>query len=122
VSKLSLQSRVGEPEEALAAFGPVLDAYRRAGNVTHAVTALRNLVDLLVRVGDDEVAMLVLGALSDGAVSTTYGDEARRLEDARNRVDERAGSSRTDAWLARGAEHDSNWALDTARSHLTLRR
>src|SRR5690606_7392865 len=83
VSRLALQARTGHPLDALADFEPVLREYRRTGNAAHSITALRNLIDLLVRIDDDEVAMQLLGALSDGTPKVTYGEESQRIADAR---------------------------------------
>jgi len=118
VSMLSLRARTGDPVAALASFGPVLAGYRRSGDVSHSVTALRNLVDLLVRIGDDEVAMSLLAALSSEAVKSSFGEEAHRLELARRTVVGRAGAALVERWTARAAGRGPAWALDLAIGHL----
>jgi predicted ATPase/DNA-binding winged helix-turn-helix (wHTH) protein len=120
VSMLSLQARTGDPAAALGRFGPVLAGYRRTGDVTHSATALRNLIDLLVRIGDDEVAMSILGALAADSPKSSFGEEADRLDLARRTVEERAGATQAERWMARGAGRGPSWALDRAIEHLAV--
>lgn len=121
VSLLSAQARSGDTEAALAAFEPVLRLYLQTRNVTHGVTALRNLIELLVRVGDDEMAMRLLGALSKPSVKASYGTELELLEAARDTVAARQGAVRVDEWIDAGAEREPLWALEAATVHLTTR-
>ena len=120
LSALAVRSRGDDLEEALPAFVPVLAEYRRLQSFTHAATALRNLVDLLVRAGDDETAMVLLGALSTPDVKATYGPESQRLDDARSAVESRVHGELVDEWVDRGAGHDMLWAVDYALGVLSL--
>jgi predicted ATPase len=119
LSALAARSRAGDPDEARAAFVPVLTHYRRVRSMTHAITALRNLVVLLVRAGDDEDAMVLLGAVSGPETKALYGAESEQLADARSTVEERAGDELVEEWVARGATHDPLWAVDHAISVLS---
>jgi predicted ATPase/DNA-binding winged helix-turn-helix (wHTH) protein len=121
VSMLSLRARTGDPAAALASFGPVLAGYRRSGDVSHSVTAMRNLIDLLVRIGDDEVAMELLAALSAESVKSSFGEEAQRLDLARETVAARVGSATLERWMSPAAGRGPAWALDVAIDHLGQR-
>jgi predicted ATPase len=114
VSALATRSQRGDTEEALAAFGPVLARYRRVWSLTHGVTALRNLIGLLVRANRDEPAMVLLGALSNPDVKSTYGAESELLDGARLTVEQRNPTSVVTAWIERGRTRDAVWALDYA--------
>ena len=113
-SSLAVQARAGDIDAALADFSTVLSHHRRTRSLTHAATALRNLIVLMVRAGHDEFAMHLFGALSDPSVKTTYGSESELLDRARATVEGRHSRDQVDAWLASGAEHDAVWALDRA--------
>ncbi|MEM8926550.1 MAG: hypothetical protein AAGD35_23845, partial [Actinomycetota bacterium] len=119
VSALATRSQRGDTEEALAAFGPVLAHYRRVWSLTHGVTALRNLIGLLVRADRDEPAMVLFGALSNPDVKSTYGAESELLDGARLTVEERNPSSAVTAWIDHGQARDLVWALDYAIELLT---
>ena len=119
---VAIRSRHGDPVAALSSFREVLDLWRRVGNDTLRVAALRNLVVLLVRVGADETAVLVDAALPAADV---YPAEAARLERARAAAAERLGPSRADALRRRGAlltaagVHDeASRAIDAALSRM----
>lgn len=113
-SSLAVQARAGDIDAALADFATVLSHHRRTHSLTHAATALRNLIVLMVRAGHDEFAMQLFGALSDPSVKITYGGESELLDQARAAVEARNRRDHVDAWLAAGAEHDVLWALDRA--------
>jgi predicted ATPase len=121
VSRLALQARVGDPNDALADFEPVLREYRRTGSASHCITALRNLISLLVRIGDDEIAMRLLAALSGPEVKATYGDESDRLADARHTCSVRHGDAVVERWSNEAAGQGHRWALEAAIGHLAAR-
>lgn len=114
VSALAARSRAGDVDEAMAAFSSVLAGYRRTRSLTHATTALRNLIGLMVRAERDEPAMVLLGALAGPEVKSTYGAEFELLANARSTVEQRRGVDRVAAWAAEGGGHDVVWALDHA--------
>jgi predicted ATPase len=118
ISLTSVRARTGDPEAAQRAFSSILAACRRNGNLTHAVTVLRNLVELLVRLGDDELAMIVLGAVSNHGARSPYGDEAVRLDEARRTVEARSGLTTVERWLAKGGSRGAPWALAHAIERL----
>jgi predicted ATPase/DNA-binding SARP family transcriptional activator len=56
VGLLAVLATAGRVHEALVGFREVIDYFARTGNWTHQWVALRNLADLLRRIGDDEPA------------------------------------------------------------------
>jgi predicted ATPase/DNA-binding SARP family transcriptional activator len=97
---VAVRSRHGDPAPALAEFREVLRLWRLAGNDTLHAAALRNLIVLLVRIGSDETAVLLDGALPPAEV---YPAEAARLRRARAAAAERLGPDRVAA-LRRSGE------------------
>jgi len=114
VSSLAAMSRAGDIDQAMAAFSAVLGEYRRTRSMTHAITALRNLIGLMVRAGRDETAMVLLGAVQSADIKTTYGAESEQLLEACHIVEERHGPEQATTWIEQGAHHDAAWALDHA--------
>ncbi|MEU4625512.1 winged helix-turn-helix domain-containing protein [Actinoplanes sp. NPDC023801] len=96
---VAVRSRHGDPVPALAEFREVLRLWRLAGNDTLHAAALRNLIVLLVRIGADETAVLLDGALPPAEV---YPAEAARLRRARAAAAERLGPDRVAALRRRG--------------------
>jgi predicted ATPase/DNA-binding SARP family transcriptional activator len=66
VGLLAVRAAAGRAHEALAGYRDVIDYFARTGNWTHQWTTLRNLADLLRRLGDHEPAAL-LDAAADHA-------------------------------------------------------
>ncbi|WP_155341470.1 BTAD domain-containing putative transcriptional regulator [Acrocarpospora corrugata] len=59
VGLLSVHATAGRVHEALGGYRDVIDYFARNGNWTHLWTTLRNLADLLRRLGDEEPAALI---------------------------------------------------------------
>ena len=103
VSIASVLGRHGDLKRALRSFRDVVDRWRRTGNWMQQWTTLRNLGDLFVRLGEDELAALFHGAtVRDEDVASVYGPEAARLERARRLLDERLGTASLRTLLTRG--------------------
>jgi tetratricopeptide (TPR) repeat protein len=66
VGMLTVQAAAGRIHDALRGYREVIDYFARTGNWTHQWATLRNLADLLRRLGDDEPAAL-LDAAADAA-------------------------------------------------------
>ena len=64
VSVASVRSHHGDPRQALEIFRDAVQHWHRAGNWTQQGTTVRNVVGLLVRLGADEPAALLYGAVS----------------------------------------------------------
>ncbi|GAA0799049.1 BTAD domain-containing putative transcriptional regulator [Spirilliplanes yamanashiensis] len=110
-AEMAIRSRHGDPAPVLAGFRDVLAHWRRTGNDTLHATALRNLLVLLARIGADEPAALVDGAL--GEDPRLFRAEAERLARARAAVAERLGPERLAELRARGAALSPGDLLDT---------
>jgi predicted ATPase/DNA-binding SARP family transcriptional activator len=59
VGLLALRAGTGRMHDALDGYREVVDYFARTGNWTHQWTTLRNLADLLRRLGDEEPATLI---------------------------------------------------------------
>ena len=90
-----MQAAAGRIHDALRGYREVIDYFARTGNWTHQWTTLRNLAELLRRLGDDEPAGL-LDAAADAA------------PDAPAEPRSRAGTGRL-------ADHHRAAVLDVAR-------
>ncbi|HEX6870399.1 MAG TPA: BTAD domain-containing putative transcriptional regulator, partial [Micromonosporaceae bacterium] len=62
VGLLALRAKAGRVHDALRGYRDVIDYFARTGNWTHQWATLRNLADLLRRLGDDEPAALITSA------------------------------------------------------------
>ena len=120
VSALAPMAQAGDPDDAMRTFAPVLADYRRNRSLTHAVTALRNLVALLVRCERDEPAAVLLGALATADIKSTWGAESELLLEAERTIRDRHPESEVAAWKASGANRDVIWALDFAIDLLSM--
>jgi hypothetical protein len=72
----------------------------------HAVTTLRNLIEALVAVDDDEGAALLAGATSDDRLRPSYGEETERLGDVVAGVGVRLGAQLAAERMGEGGELD----------------
>ncbi|MEO1058808.1 MAG: hypothetical protein AAFY28_18025, partial [Actinomycetota bacterium] len=119
VTRLSALSRAGDGEAAIAAFVPVLRQYRFTHDVTHVVTALRNVVVLLERLGRDRAAIELLGALDASSTTDSYGGELADLKAALDAITARHESGAIASWLAEGNGRDLAWATERALDALS---
>jgi predicted ATPase/DNA-binding winged helix-turn-helix (wHTH) protein len=125
VSRTSLaieHTRGGEFDLAFEAFHDSLHDYMRHGNFTHAVTAMRNLIGLLARVGDDCAATLLAGATSDERLRVSYGVEAEQISDVLDQIARRVGSSQFDTWFSDGQRFESDNAVRLAMELVAVHR
>ncbi|HYN92686.1 MAG TPA: hypothetical protein VES42_02420, partial [Pilimelia sp.] len=76
VGLLTVRADAGRVHEALEGYGEVVDYFARTGNWTHQWVTLRNLADLLRRLGDHEPAR-ILDAAADGAPDAPAGNRPR---------------------------------------------
>jgi predicted ATPase/DNA-binding SARP family transcriptional activator len=113
VSLASLTGRHHEPGRALARFRTAVAHWRPLGAHTQQLTTLRNLVDLLVRVGADEPAALLHGAVTVGS-TPSFGAEADRLAAAWEVLERRLGRDRAEAAARRGRAATHEVVVDTA--------
>jgi hypothetical protein len=117
MSAATARARHDDPDEALRRFPDLIDLWDRAGNWTQQWTMLRSLIALLVRLGRDEPAAVLYGGLQSSATAPPlFGADARRLADAVETMEGRAGRERVTAWVARGSGLRDAEVLDLARA------
>jgi predicted ATPase/DNA-binding SARP family transcriptional activator len=104
VGLASLLGRSGDPGTALPLFRSIVERWREMGVWTHQWTTLRNLVQLLVRIGSWEPAAVLLGAIDvHSSDAHAFGADAERMRTATERVEDRLGTSSWSAAIGRGA-------------------
>ncbi len=80
VSNTSLRGRHGDPSLALPLFAELIEHWQRSGGWTQLWLTLRNLVDLVSRLGAYEDAAVLYGACETfSRTARPYGAEAERL-------------------------------------------
>lgn len=89
---VALRGRFGDPDEALARSHTALQVWYDAGADRMVLTALRNLVVLLARLGRDADAVTLHRALDRSAAQDSFGSEAVRLSRAVAAATERLGA------------------------------
>jgi hypothetical protein len=116
VSAAALHGRHGDPAAALRLSGEVIDHWHRAGNRTQQWTTIRNVVELLCRVGADEPAAVLDTAVASRTTSApAFGEAAARLERARVVLRERLGPAAYTAAGGRGRTLTDDEAVALAR-------
>ena len=119
VSAASLRGRHGDPHRALPLFAEVMRRWHTAGDWTHQWTTVRNVIELLVRIGADEPAAVLHGALAGRATSTpTFGADAARLDGSRRLLAERIGAAAWAAAVDRGSRLGDDDVVRYARTAL----
>ena len=117
VASMSLaaeHARAGRLRQALDAYSACLQEYVRHGNFVHAVTTLRNLVEVLVALGDDRAAALLVGATSSEQLRPSYGPEVVRLSTVVDGIERRVGAGGFGAWTDEGRLLDLPQAVQMA--------
>ena len=107
-------ARAGATQLALATYARALTQFRRHGNTTHAVTAMRNLVGLLAGLGDDRGAVRLAGALSDPRLRVSYGAEAEHISGVLRDVQARTDDAEFRSWFDAGRALDVDGAMGLA--------
>ena len=120
VAITSLLARHRSPREALASFPGLIGHWRRLGDWTHQWTTLRNLVPLLVRLGADEPAALLSGALRTADTGgPAFGDDAVRIAEADQTLTARLGPDAFHALAERGGAMSGEEAISLARRSIS---
>lgn len=106
VARMSLAtelSRAGQRDRALDMYADCLNGYLRHGNLVHALTALREVVEPLHDVGDTMTAVQLVAATFGDTSRVSYGTQAEQLpmviESIRGSVDDDSFQK----WWASGA-------------------
>jgi predicted ATPase/DNA-binding SARP family transcriptional activator len=114
----SLRARHGHAAAALPTFAELVHHWRRSGSWTQQWTTLRNLAELLVRLGIDEDAVVIAAAASAAAVersaARSFGPGSDRLSDALATARARLGDDAYEAAWARGAGLAASAVVDLA--------
>ena len=111
----SVRGRHEDPANVVAAYADLLRHWRRSGNWTQQWTTLRNLVEVLVQLEADDVAVAIAAAAEvEPTAAPTFGTESARLERAVTAARDRLGSERFEAARARGHRLHGHQAVDLA--------
>ena len=108
----SLRARVADPADAVPGFERLIRHWDRVGDETHQWTTLRNLVELLIRLGAHAPAARLFGAAST-ATRPTFGPERQRLEEARQLMQDHLGAE-AGALITAGRQDDLAAAVEFA--------
>ncbi len=112
VSAASLQARRGDPRRAAGLFREVIEHWHAAGNWTQQWTTMRNVVDVLLRLGKVEEAAILLGALqASHTAAPAFGPDAVRLQAARDLLTTRLTPGEFSTATAHGAALGDEGAL-----------
>lgn len=114
VSATSLRARHGEPSAALGAFAEIIGWWLERGDRPHLVTTLRNLLDVLLRLGADEPAAELWGSVGSDRGSRSFGAERARLDHALDTLSARLGAEALTGLLAVGKARDLTGAARAA--------
>jgi len=115
----SLRARTTDPVAAVDGFRQLIEHWRDMGDHTHQWTTLRNLVELLTRLDEDESAARLVGTVSHQDAIPTFGPEAARVDHAMVTVRSRLGAD-ADELIELGRDEDLATAVERALA--TLRR
>jgi DNA-binding NarL/FixJ family response regulator len=114
-----LHTSQGEPEAALALFGPAIESFHQAGNVAQLIITLASVPALFERVDRLEAAATLLGAISRESASFHHVPE---LVDLGDRLNEQLGKVRSRQLMSAGATLDLDDAAIYAREQIELAR
>jgi predicted ATPase/class 3 adenylate cyclase/DNA-binding NarL/FixJ family response regulator len=114
-----LHTSAGEPEAALALFGPAIESFNQVGNVPQLIITLASVPALFERVGRLDAAATLLGALSRESSSFHHVPE---LVELGARLTAQLGESRSSELANAGAMLDLNDAAAYAREQIELAR
>jgi predicted ATPase/DNA-binding SARP family transcriptional activator len=118
LSATTLRARHGEPAAAAQALLELMDHWEQAGNWRQQWVTLRHAIELFARLGDDEAAATMLGAVETSDSVNLYGADAERLAAVRSDLLARLGAD-SSALLAQGLNMSAPQAVAFARSRLT---
>ena len=116
-SATSVRARHEDPETALRRFPELIELWERAGNWTQQWTMLRSLVTTLVRLGRDQPAALIYGALeASPTAAPPFGADTERLAEVLATIEERAGHQQLAAWIEQGCRLGDDEVVQLARA------
>jgi len=119
VSAASLHARHGSPDDALRAFGAVIDHLHRGADWTHLWVGLRSLIELFARLGVNEAAAVLHAAVTTAHTAPpAYGADATRLVALGRALEGRLGPAGVAATRARAAVMADEQVLAFARGEI----
>lgn len=113
-SLATVLNRNGDTDGALAVLADSLRESRRNGNLVHAVTAMRNLVDMLVRADRHRDAVVVWAGAATADGVSSYGIESAMVRDAVSRAGNQLGVTVFEQCRQDGERMGAHGALDHA--------
>lgn len=115
LSATSLRGRLDGPEEALPGYLDLIARWRRAGNWAQQWVLLRNLAELLSRLGSRIAAATLLGAIeASGTPSPVRGPQAERLAQVAAGLERHLGFAGVAEAMGRGRSMSRTGAVDIA--------
>jgi predicted ATPase/DNA-binding SARP family transcriptional activator len=115
LSAVSCGARVGDPAAALLQYAEVIDHWRRHGARNMQWATVRTFVELLARMGRDDDAARLYGAMSASASAPPLaGADATRISEALDSLRRRLGQARLARLCTEGAGLSDDKALDHA--------
>lgn len=127
VSAAAAVARHAAPSSAIPAFADIVEHWHRAGDWTHQIPTLRNMVILLDRLSaaepndtSDRAAVSILGG-TDGQPHRSYGSESARLDQARWGLRQRLGDDQYEALHLAGSGLTPDDVIGIALETLTVR-
>ena len=104
VSAVSCAARIGDPARALDGYGELLNYFERTGSRAQQWTTIRTLIETLTRLGRDEPAAILHGALTASpSAPPLIGQDAIRMHEAASTLAARLGQDHFEHLAARGA-------------------
>jgi predicted ATPase/DNA-binding winged helix-turn-helix (wHTH) protein len=106
VARMSLAtelSRAGQRDKALDMYADCLHGYLRHGNLVHALTALREVVEPLGDTGDTRTAIQLAAATFGDTRRVSYGAQAERLPGVVEFLRRSVDDDTFETWWANGA-------------------
>lgn len=118
LSAVSCAARLGHSADAIGEFGELIDHFHRTGSWAQQWTILRALVETLVRLGRDEPAAVLYGALAaSGTAPPVVGADVARMADAVAVLRSRLGDDQFAALRGRGARMGDDEVIAHALRH-----
>jgi predicted ATPase/DNA-binding CsgD family transcriptional regulator len=114
-----LHTSEGDPDTALALFGPAIESFHKAGNVAQLVITLASVPALFERVDRLEAAATLLGAIAREPSSFHH---VPGLADLGTRLTEKLGDEKYAQLSQAGSTLDLNGAASYARNQIELAR
>ena len=119
IAASSLHIRHGDPRYAAALLAEAIDHWSQAGNWTQQWITIRQVIDLLVRLGAHEQAAVLYGALTESTTATiAYGPDAARLRSHAETLHTELGAQRYSTAVERGVASNDDEVIQLARTEI----